>query len=66
MMLESQVYLISRIWFIFLLYVAYVEMINPWKFQHSTPYGCKVIEMWKFDESGCSGVKSVIVNLHFL
>ena len=28
-----------------------VEMINPWNFQLSTPYGPKVLEIWKFDQN---------------
>ena len=39
---------------------------NPWKFQPSTPYSSKVIEIWKFDRNGCSGVKSTILNICFL
>ena len=39
---------------------------DPWKFQPSTPYSSKVIEIWKFDRNGCSGVKSTILNICFL
>ena len=37
--------LISQILFIFSLFVDSVEMINPGKFQSSTPYGSEVIEI---------------------
>ena len=46
--------------------VDYVEMINPWQFRSSIPYGSKIIEIWKFNWNGCSRVKSAILNLLFL
>ena len=55
--------LTSKFLFIFSLFVDDVEMINPWKLQPSSPYGSKVIEIWKFDQNGCSRVKSAILNL---
>ena len=58
--------LTSQILFIFSLFVYNVQMINPWKFQPSTPYGSKVIGIWKFDQNECSRVKSTILNLCFL
>ena len=58
--------LISQILFIFSLFVDSVEMINPGKFQSSTPYGSEVIEIWKFDQNSCSEVKSAILKLCFL
>ena len=45
--------LASQILFIFSLFVDNVEMTSPWKFQPSTPYGSKIIEIWKFDRNGC-------------
>ena len=49
----------------FSLFVDNVEMINPWKFQTSTLYKSKVIEIWNFDQNGCSRLKSAILNLCF-
>ena len=45
-----------------MVFVDSVEMINFWKFQPSSPYDSEVIEIWKFDQNGCSGVKSAILN----
>ena len=58
--------LTSQIVFIFSLFVDNAEIINPWKFKTSTPYGSEVIETCKFDQNGCSGVRSAILNLRFL
>ena len=40
-------------------------MISTWKFQPWTHYNSKVIEIWKFNRNGCSGVKCAILNLTF-
>ena len=58
--------LTSQIVFIFSLFVDNVEMVNPWKFQPSFPYGSNVIEIWKIDRNGCTGAKSAILILRFL
>ena len=47
--------LTSQILFIFSLFVDDVEMINPWKFQPSTPYGSKVIGFENLTEMGITG-----------
>ena len=52
--------LTSQILFIFSLFVDNVEIINHWRFQSSTPYSSKVIEIWKFDQNQSSRVKSAI------
>ena len=57
--------LTSQTLFIFSLFLDNVEMINPWRLQPSTSYGFKVIEIWKFDRNGCSGVKSAILDYVF-
>ena len=58
--------LTSQILFIFSFFVDNVEMINPWKIQPSTSYSYEVIEIWKLDRNGRSGVKSAILNLPLL
>ena len=58
--------LTSQILLTFSLFVDNVEMMNPWKFQPSTPYSYKVTEIWKFDRNGFFGVKSAILNSRFL
>ena len=59
--------LASQILLIFSLFLNSVEMMNQWKFQPaSIPYSSNVIEIWKFDQNDCSGVKSTILNLSFL
>ena len=58
--------LTSQILSFFSQFVDSVEMINLWDFQPIAPYGSEVIEIWKFDQNGCSGVKSAILNLRFL
>ena len=58
--------LTSQILFIFSLFVDNIEIINPRKFQPSSPYGSIVIEIWKFDQNECFGVKSAILNWLFL
>ena len=57
--------LTSQILFMFSLFVQNFEMINPWKFQPSIPYGSKIIDIWKFYWNGCSRVKSAILNFVF-
>ena len=42
-----------QILFIFSIFLDSVEMIDPWKFKPSTPYGSEAIEICKFDQNGC-------------